>query len=316
MGEQLTLRGNLAGHGGWITSIATTAENPGMILTASRDKTIIVWTLTREEGNYGYARRALRGHNHFVSDVVISSDGQFALSGSWDATLRLWEIETGKCTRRFVGHTKDVLSVAFSADNRQIVSGSRDKTVKLWNTLGECKYTIQEEGHSEWVSCVRFSPSTQAPVIVSAGWDKLVKVWSLSNCKLRTNLVGHSGYLNSVTVSPDGSLCASGGKDGIAMLWDLTEGKRLYSLEAGDVIHSLVFSPNRYWLVAATSTSIKIWDLESKGMVDELRIEFERVGKNAQVPFCTSLAWSADGADLFAGYTDNTVRVYHVNGSI
>lgn len=44
-----------------------------------------------------------------------------------------------------MGHAKDVLSVAFSADNRQIVSGSRDKTIKLWNTLGECKYTIQED---------------------------------------------------------------------------------------------------------------------------------------------------------------------------
>ena len=75
-----------------------------------------------------------------------------------------------------------------------------------------------------------------------------------------------------VTVSPDGSLCASGGKDGVAMLWDLSEGKRLYSLEAGDIIHSLVFSPNRYWLVAATTTTIKIWDLESKGMVDEIRV--------------------------------------------
>lgn len=316
MGEQLTLRGTLEGHGGWITAIATTAENPDMILTASRDKTIMVWTLLREEGNYGYARRSLRGHNHFVSDIVISSDGQFALSGSWDATLRLWEIESGKCTRRFVGHTKDVLSVAFSVDNRQIVSASRDKTIKLWNTLGECKYTIQEDGHSEWVSCVRFSPSTSAPVIVSCGWDKLVKVWNLQNCKLRTNLVGHSGYLNSVTVSPDGSLCASGGKDGTAMLWDLSEGKRLYSLEAGDIIHSLVFSPNRYWLVAATTSSIKIWDLESKGMVDELRIDFERVGKNAQMPYCISLAWSADGSHLFAGYTDNSVRVYHVNASI
>jgi hypothetical protein len=40
------------------------------------------------------------------------------------------------------------------------------------------------------------------------------------------------------------------------MLWDLAEGKRLYSLDAGDVIHSLVFSPNRYWLCAATSTSV------------------------------------------------------------
>ncbi len=59
----------------------------------------------------------------------------------------------------------------------QIVSGSRDKTIKLWNTLGECKYTIGEpEGHTEWVSCVRFSPVTANPVIVSAGWDKLVKV--------------------------------------------------------------------------------------------------------------------------------------------
>ena len=107
---------------------------------------------------------------------VISSDGAYALSASWDKTLRLWELSTGNTTRRFVGHTNDVLSVSFSADNRQIVSGSRDRTIKLWNTLGDCKFTIAEKGHTEWVSCVRFSPNPQNPVIVSAGWDKLVKV--------------------------------------------------------------------------------------------------------------------------------------------
>ena len=68
------------------------------------------------------------------------------------------------------------MSVAFSADNRQIVSGSRDKTIKLWNTLAQCKYTIQEEGHQDWVSCVRFSPNNNNPVIVSCGWDRMVKV--------------------------------------------------------------------------------------------------------------------------------------------
>lgn len=73
-------------------------------------------------------------HGHYVQDVAISSDGQFALSGSWDGTLRLWDLSTGVTTRRFIGHTKDVLSVAFSADNRQIVSGSRDKSINLWNT--------------------------------------------------------------------------------------------------------------------------------------------------------------------------------------
>jgi guanine nucleotide-binding protein subunit beta-2-like 1 protein len=111
---------------------------------------------------------------------VISSDGAYALSSSWDKTLRLWELSTGVTTRRFVGHTNDVLSVSFSADNRQIVSGSRDRTIKLWNTLGDCKFTITDKGHTEWVSCVRFSPNPQNPVIVSAGWDKIVKV--CANC--------------------------------------------------------------------------------------------------------------------------------------
>merc|ERR1711934_553593 len=310
--SNFAMRGTLEGHSNWVTAIATTNENPEMILSASRDKTVMVWKLTREDGSYGYPQKALRGHGHFVQDVVISSDGQFALSGSWDGTLRLWDLNTGLTTRRFVSHDKDVLSVAFSADNRQIVSGSRDKTVKLWNTLGECKYTIQEDGHSEWVSCVRFPPTPNAPVIVSAVWDKLVKVWGSNTCRLKTNLVGHTGYLNTVTVSPDGSLCASGGKDGIAMLWDLTEGKRLYILKADSTIHSLVFSPNRYWLCAATVAGIKIWDLESKILVDELMVEWPVQGKKATKHYCTSLAWSASGAVLYAGYTDNKIRVWTI----
>ncbi|KAI7709529.1 Guanine nucleotide-binding protein subunit beta-like, partial [Hortaea werneckii] len=153
MAEQLVLRGTLEGHSGWVTSLATSLENPNMLLSASRDRSLIVWNLTRDETSYGYPKRALKGHNHIVSDCVISSDGAYALSASWDKTLRLWELSTGVTTRRFVGHNNDVLSVSFSADNRQIVSGSRDRTIKLWNTLGDCKYTITDKGHTEWVSC-------------------------------------------------------------------------------------------------------------------------------------------------------------------
>ena len=100
MTETMQLRGTLAGHNGWVTQIATNPKYPEMILSASRDKSLIVWKLTRDDMNYGIPQKRLHGHGHFVSDVVLSSDGHFALSGSWDKTLRLWDLSAGKTTRR------------------------------------------------------------------------------------------------------------------------------------------------------------------------------------------------------------------------
>lgn len=326
------LNGELKGHGGWVTAITPnwtvieTDENGhsysvDKVLSSSRDRTIIVWRLNPPEGDvagvgsYGRAERRLTGHSHIVQDVAISSDGQFCLSGSWDGTLRLWDLSTGETTRRFVGHTKDVLSVAFSADNRQIVSGSRDKTINLWNTLGQLKYPITDEGHEEWVSCVRFSPNVNLPLIVSAGWDKVVKVWDVPLCRLRVDLIGHDEYVNYVCVSPDGSLCASGGKDGKAMLWDLNEGRHLQTLAAEDTIHALCFSPLKYWLCAATASFIRIWNLETRERVcEDIKIEQPTRSKRFKgVPIqCISIAWSFNGNSLFAGCTDGVIRVFNI----
>ena len=67
MAETLVLRGTLEGHEGWVTSIATPQNlNSDVIISASRDKTLLVWKITREEGNYGYPLRSLHGHSHFV----------------------------------------------------------------------------------------------------------------------------------------------------------------------------------------------------------------------------------------------------------
>merc|ERR1719316_2462464 len=222
MTDSLQYRGTLVGHKNWVTSIAATYEQSNVIVSASRDKKVMVWELTPEAENCGYARKALCGHGEAVQDITLSSDGPFALSGAW---------------------------------------------------------------------------------------DKLVKVWNLSNCKLRTNLAGHTGVVYTTSISPDGSLCASGGKDGIAMLWDVNDGKHLYSLDAGGTINALAFSPKNYWLVAATDTSIKIWDLENKNILDEL--QSSAPPKNG-IPWCVSLSWSADGNILFAGSTDGNVYVYGI----
>merc|ERR1712188_319865 len=271
--EVMTLKGSLEGHGGWVTQIAPNPQFPDMLISSSRDKTLIIWQMNRDGEAYGHPMKRLKGHNHFVSDVVVSSCGQFAVSASWDKTLRLWDLERGITAPRFTGHKHDVLSVAFSADNRQIISSSRDKTLKLWNTLGETKWTQDSKDcHQEWISTVRFSPTTNNPVIVSGGWDKVVKVWHLNNFNIKSNFEGHTGYINTVTVSPDGSLAASGGQDGKACLWDLGESSSnpLHVLDAGEEIHTLIFSPNRYWLCAASGSSIKIFDLEHKKLLQSL----------------------------------------------
>lgn len=150
----------------------------------------------------------------------------------------------------------------------------------------------------------------------SAGWDRTVKVWNLTNCKLKLNHYGHNGYLNTVTVSPDGSLCTSGGKDCKALLWDLNDGKHLHTLDHNDIINALCFSPNRYWLCVAYGSSIKIWDLACKKMVEELRPGVSsNDSSKAEPPQCLSLAWSTDGQTLFAGYSDNKIRVWQVSVS-
>lgn len=62
MAEQLTLRGTLKGHSNWVTSIATPADDNSLLLSSSRDKTVVVWQIDGTQEDYGFARKALRGH--------------------------------------------------------------------------------------------------------------------------------------------------------------------------------------------------------------------------------------------------------------
>ena len=90
----------------------------------------------------------------------------------------------------------------------------------------------------------------------------------------------------------------------------------MYELQANAIINAIVFSPNRYWLCAATTKNIIIWDLENKRQVSELQYpRLDQIGEKALKPFATSLAWSSDGNTLYSGWTDNLIRVWTVSSS-
>jgi guanine nucleotide-binding protein subunit beta-2-like 1 protein len=315
--ETFSYDGQLSGHRDWVTALACpqVADSNIKVVSASRDKTIVAWkgvdTNSADEAKAVPYRR-LEGHADFVEDVTLSNNAEFALSSSWDRSLRLWNLKNGECITKFQGHTKDVLSVAFSPDNRQIVSGGRDAKLKMWNVKGECMFTMDKDCHQGWVNCVRFSPTLATPLIVSGGSDEVVKVWSLTEFRCMDTLKGHTGTVNTVAVSPDGSLCASAGKDGKAKLWDISRSEHLYELDCPTAINQLAFSPNHYWLCAATNDGVRIWDLEDKKIVAELVPESTLKAK----PVCTSIAWSADGNTLYSGFSDNTIREWGVHSKL
>jgi WD40 repeat protein len=65
--------------------------------------------------------------------VSFSNDGKTLATGSWDSTIKLWNVETGKEIRTLSGHNGSVYTVSFSPDGKTLATGSHDKTIKLWN---------------------------------------------------------------------------------------------------------------------------------------------------------------------------------------
>ncbi len=107
------------------------------------------------------------------------------VSGSADKTLKVWDLETGKCRATLEGHTNDVVSVAVTPDGKTVVSASADKTLKVWDLeTGRCRATL--EGHTGSVVSVAVTPDGKA--VVSGSSDKTLKVWDLETGRCRATL--------------------------------------------------------------------------------------------------------------------------------
>lgn len=315
--------GELRGHRDWVTSIVAghsfkENEDSPVLVSGSRDKTLMIWKLYGEnrDGLYGEPYRCLTGHNHFVSDLALSNDNNMVLSSSWDKTLRLWDLKTGKTSRRFVGHTKEVYAVALSQDNRQIISAGADLGIKLWNTVGENKYTTEANNHTDWVSCIRYSPLTKStkvdskPYFASVGWDGRLKIWN-TNFQIRFSFKAHQGNINALSISPNFKYVATGGKDKTLNIWDVQDLSGPSRVcDAGSTINQIAFNNKQQWVAAATETDVKVWDLMNKETTPFAEL-MKNDGKKGKLPQCISLTWNSIGNKLFAGFSDGVIRVWH-----
>lgn len=119
----------------------------------------------------------LMGHSHIVRSLAINADGRILVSGSWDQTIKIWQLETGELLHTLKGHRDRVYAIALSPDGQIIASGSADKTIKLWHLqTGELLGTFT--GHGNIVTALAFTASGE--MLVSGSLDKTIKIWQRS----------------------------------------------------------------------------------------------------------------------------------------
>ena len=259
--------------------------------------------------------------------MCFSPDGRCALSGSWDKTLRLWDIATGKCLRVLEGHANTVRAVCISPDGRYGLSGgevrlvkpftgnehiSRDDwykipdnwdcTLRLWNlATGECVRAFEE--HSNSVISLSINPD--GTLALCGGSDGLLKLWSLSTGECLRQFRWDAGDISSVCIRFDGRTALSCEHDPSLQLWDLTTGECLRTFEGHtESVSSVCISPDgRYGLSGSEDRTLRLWELATGRCLRTLE---------GHTDFVNSGCISPDGRYGLSGSWDKTLRLWRL----
>ncbi|CAG8472708.1 1665_t:CDS:10 [Paraglomus occultum] len=225
------------------TSDSTMVEPPiPLIVTGSRDSTLRVWRLPDTTNDTPFAPsnpsspsdnmslqdnpyfiRTLQGHTHSVR--ALAGVGNTLVSGSYDCSVRVWNIMTGECLWRLTAHTQKVYSVVLDAKRNRCMSGSMDGTVKVWSLEdGTCVWSL--EGHSSLVGLLDLSHD----YLVSAAADSTLRIWNPNDGTCKHVLTAHTG---AITCFQHDEHKVISGSDGTLKMWDVKTGKFVRDLLTG-----------------------------------------------------------------------------------
>ena len=153
------------------------------------------------------------GHKNRITSMGKLSDGRI-VTGSYDCTLKIWNLETYNIDKTLQGHEFYVNCVCVLSDD-MIVSGSEDTTIKIWDPLtGLCKFTLS--GHLGPILSVNILNN----VIMSTGQKDGIKMWNPSTGQCIFSYKGYYDLLNGVSIFSDQTYVVTGRTDGLLLIHD------------------------------------------------------------------------------------------------
>ena len=186
----------------YIFSLLVKKSLDGFIV-GCKDKHIYVLDL---EGN---PLQQLEGHEGAVNSLSESPSGKL-ISGSWDATAIVWDLNSGNALFKLEGHSHAVSVLAL--DHEMFVTGSQDKNLNIWE--GNKKIKTVTNAHQD---IIRELARVGEFGFVSCSNDELIKMWSLAG-ELINTFQGHEAFIFSVSLHPDGRFI-SGSDDKTMKIW-------------------------------------------------------------------------------------------------
>ena len=194
--------------------------------------------------------RTMQGHTQAVRGVVHLPDGRQIITCSNDASLRLWDRESGAqvgSNWQDDGDQEPVITIALSPNGKIVASGSRDGTVKVWD-IERREVTAKWTGHTDTVWSVCWSADGMC--VASGSRDGTVRVWEMESGETVLGPIKTGNWeVLAVAYSPDSSNIVSGGDKAIE-IWDTTTGERLSTLEQDSQVWSLTWTSDQKTVIA------------------------------------------------------------------
>jgi hypothetical protein len=208
--------------------------------------------------------KTMEGHTGLVTGVIVTPDGRRAVSASTDETMRVWDLQTGKCLR-VLKLPKDrsciAESVSVTPDGRQAVSaGYNDRRLLVWDLeTAACLRVLR--GHTAEVLSVNVTPDGRR--VVSGSYDSTLRVWDLETGECLRVLEGHEGYVNAISLTSDGRRAVSSSENQTVRVWDLETGDCLDTLEVRDWLERVSATPDGRRVVSASlgNKELKVWNV-------------------------------------------------------